>query len=150
MPQGPSACAVQVEAHKVAHRVRSSSPMGFACFRGVTDPGCEHRPIVTGNSRHGAGHPSFRWMNTVLANIKPAIVATYKAVRTDVRPVFHAELSMCRVRPSATATRKANPSVLRSLRTLGRREVLSLQATRPTAMDRDHEGHDSTICGEWG
>ena len=54
---------------------------GLACFRGVADAGCAHHPIVTGASRHGAGHPSFHWLNTVLANIKTAIVATYKAVR---------------------------------------------------------------------
>src|SRR6478609_7323617 len=54
---------------------------GLACFRGVADAGREHHPIVTGASRHGAGHPSFHWLNTVLANIKTAIVATYKAVR---------------------------------------------------------------------
>ena len=54
---------------------------GLACFRGVADAGREHHSIVTGTSRHGAGHPSFRWVNTVLANIKTAIVATYKAVR---------------------------------------------------------------------
>lgn len=53
---------------------------GLACFRGVADAGCDHNPIVTGSSRHGAGHPSFHWLNTILANIKTAIVATYKAV----------------------------------------------------------------------
>lgn len=54
---------------------------GLACFRGVADAGCEHHPIATSTSRHGASHPSFHWVNTVLANIKTAIVATYKAVR---------------------------------------------------------------------
>lgn len=54
---------------------------GLACLRGVADAGCEHHPIVTSTSRHGAGHPSFHWLNTILANIKTAIVATYKAVR---------------------------------------------------------------------
>jgi len=49
--------------------------------QGAFVAGHEHHPIVTGASRHGAGHPSFRWMNTVLANIKTAIIATYKAVR---------------------------------------------------------------------
>jgi hypothetical protein len=49
---------------------------GLACFRGVAETGCEHHPIVTSASRHGAGHPSFNWLNTVLANIKTAIVAT--------------------------------------------------------------------------
>ena len=54
---------------------------GLACFRGVADAGCNHHPIATGKSRYGAGHPSFHWVNTVLANVKTAIVATYKAVR---------------------------------------------------------------------
>jgi hypothetical protein len=54
---------------------------GLACFRGVADAGCVHHAIATGASRHGAGHPSFHWVNTVLANIKTAIVGTYKAVR---------------------------------------------------------------------
>lgn len=54
---------------------------GLACFRGVADAGCAHHPIATSSSRHGAGHPSFHWLNTVLANIKTAIVGTYKAVR---------------------------------------------------------------------
>lgn len=54
---------------------------GLACFRGVADADCDHHPIVMAKSRHGAGHPSFHWLNTVLANIKTAITATYKAVR---------------------------------------------------------------------
>ena len=53
----------------------------IAHFRGVADAGCNHHPIATGKSRYGAGHPSFHWVNTVLANVKTAIVATYKAVR---------------------------------------------------------------------
>jgi transposase-like protein len=54
---------------------------GLACFRGVADAGCLHHPVVTSGARQGAGHPAFHWLNTVLANIKTAIAATYKAVR---------------------------------------------------------------------
>jgi len=54
---------------------------GLACFKGVADAGCEHFPIATGSGRRAARHPSFHWVNTVLANIKTAIVGTYKAVR---------------------------------------------------------------------
>ena len=54
---------------------------GFACFRGVADAGCEHYPIVTGSGRHAVRHPSFRWVNTALINVKTAIAGTYKAVR---------------------------------------------------------------------
>lgn len=54
---------------------------GLACFRGVADAGCSHYPILAGSGRRAAQHPSFRWINTVLGNIKTAITATYKAVR---------------------------------------------------------------------
>lgn len=54
---------------------------GLACFKGVADAGCAHEAIVTGSGRHAARHPAFKWVNTVLANIKTSIVGTYKAVR---------------------------------------------------------------------
>ena len=54
---------------------------GLACFRGVADAGCEHSALATGGGRSAARHPSFKWVNTMLGNIKTAIVATYRAVR---------------------------------------------------------------------
>lgn len=54
---------------------------GLACFRGVADAGGTHYPILAGSGRRAAQLPSFRWINTVLGNIKTAITATYKAVR---------------------------------------------------------------------
>jgi hypothetical protein len=36
---------------------------------------------VTSGARKCAGHPAFHWLNTLLANIKTAITATYEAVR---------------------------------------------------------------------
>ena len=54
---------------------------GLACFRGVADAGCEHIALATGGGRSAARHPSFKWVNTMLGNIKTAIVATYRAVR---------------------------------------------------------------------
>jgi len=54
---------------------------GLACFKGVADAGCMHEAVVTGSGRRAARHPAFRWVNTVLANIKTSIVGTYKAVR---------------------------------------------------------------------
>ena len=53
---------------------------GLACFRGVADAGCEHVAIATGSGRKAARHPAFKWVNTMLGNIKSAIVATYRAV----------------------------------------------------------------------
>jgi hypothetical protein len=54
---------------------------GLRCFKGVADAGCEHIALPTGSGRRAARHPAFRWVNTVLANIKTAITATYRAVR---------------------------------------------------------------------
>jgi hypothetical protein len=54
---------------------------GLACFRGVADAGCVHVALATGGGRRAAHHPAFRWVNTMLGNIKNAIVATYRAVR---------------------------------------------------------------------
>jgi len=54
---------------------------GLACFRGVADSGCVHVAIATGSGRKAARHPAFKWVNTMLGNIKSAILATYRAVR---------------------------------------------------------------------
>jgi transposase-like protein len=54
---------------------------GLACFKGVADAGCSHLAVVTAGGRKAARHPAFKWANTVLANIKTSIIATYRAVR---------------------------------------------------------------------
>jgi transposase-like protein len=54
---------------------------GLACFRGVADAGSDHTVIVTGTGRRAARHPAFKWVNTILSNIKCSIVGTYRAVR---------------------------------------------------------------------
>ncbi len=54
---------------------------GLACFRGLVDAGCEHVALPTGSGRRAVRHPTFQWVNTVLGNIKTAIVGTYKSVR---------------------------------------------------------------------
>jgi transposase-like protein len=54
---------------------------GLKCFRGIADAGCTHVAIATGSGPAAARHPAFKWVNTTLANIKTAIVATYRAVR---------------------------------------------------------------------
>jgi len=51
---------------------------GLGCFRGVADAGCTHEPIITGTGRKAARHPSFKAINTALANIKTAIAATFR------------------------------------------------------------------------
>ena len=54
---------------------------GLSCFRGVADAGCTHVAIATGSGRRAARHPAFKWVNTMLGNIKSALLGTYRAVR---------------------------------------------------------------------
>jgi hypothetical protein len=51
---------------------------GLACFRSVIDAGCEHTFIVTGG-RHPDQLPEFRWINTVLSNLKTSLSGTFHA-----------------------------------------------------------------------
>jgi transposase-like protein len=49
---------------------------GLACFRGVTDVGCAHRPVVVG-TRKPDELPMFHWVNTVLGNVKTSLSGAY-------------------------------------------------------------------------
>jgi len=54
---------------------------GLACFNAVTAAGCVHEPIVTGGGMAAVERPEFRWVNTILGNVKNALCGTYHAVR---------------------------------------------------------------------
>ncbi len=61
------------------------------CFSAVTGPGCTHTPVKTGSGAKAAKNPRFKWVNTVLGNIKAAMVGTYRAVRAKHVPRYLAE-----------------------------------------------------------
>jgi transposase-like protein len=54
---------------------------GLSSFRGVADAACTHVVCVTGKGYRAARKPAFAAINTILGNIKSAIVGTYRAVR---------------------------------------------------------------------
>jgi len=54
---------------------------GYQCFHGVKDASCVHVRITTGSGPRAARNPAFRWVNTMLGNIKAALVGTYRAIR---------------------------------------------------------------------
>ena len=64
---------------------------GLDCFTSVTKAGCSHQPIVTGSGRAAAQHSAFKWVNTVLGNVKSAITGTYRAIRAKHIPRYLAE-----------------------------------------------------------
>jgi transposase-like protein len=61
------------------------------CFTAVTGAGCSHAQIKTGSGPKAAKNPQFKWVNTVLGNIKAAMVGTYRAVRAKHVPRYLAE-----------------------------------------------------------
>lgn len=64
---------------------------GLDCFTAVTKAGCTHQPIITGSGRKAARHPAFKWVNTMLGNVKAAMTGTYRAIREKHAPRYLAE-----------------------------------------------------------
>ena len=53
---------------------------GLGCWRAVTRAGCSHAPIVVARTGWSEKIPAFRRVNTVLGNLKTAVVGTMKHV----------------------------------------------------------------------
>jgi hypothetical protein len=51
---------------------------GLACFAGVTEAGCRHQPVVVGG-RKPRHLPQFKWVNTVVGNLKTSLGGAYHA-----------------------------------------------------------------------
>lgn len=52
---------------------------GLGGFRGITGTVTCHHRIIVGSGRAAVQHPEFRWVNTILGNLKTAIAGTYHA-----------------------------------------------------------------------
>jgi transposase-like protein len=74
------------EIHKAATRILDSSAVvvsdGLTCFTGVTDHGCHHEPVRVKGKKQ-IQDSTFKWVNTVLGNVKNSMLGTYRAVRMD-------------------------------------------------------------------
>ena len=53
---------------------------GLSCWLAVEQAGCTHFPMRTGSGRQAARWSPFAWVNTMLGNIKTALVGTYHHV----------------------------------------------------------------------
>jgi transposase-like protein len=53
---------------------------GLSCFAGVIEAGCAHSYIVVGHQKP-RDLPEFKWLNTVLGNLKTAISGAHKAFK---------------------------------------------------------------------
>ena len=72
----------EIEAMAKAHFAPGARVVsdGLGCFRAVTKAGCTHEPVIAAHMGHSEKLPCFRWVNTVLGNLKTAIAGTLKSV----------------------------------------------------------------------
>jgi len=64
---------------------------GLACFNAVTDAGCQHIKIVTGGGAECVNIEAFTWVNTMIGNVKNALVGTYHSIDHKHLPRYLAE-----------------------------------------------------------
>ena len=64
---------------------------GLNCFPGVKQAGCTHQAIITGGGPDSVKIPDFKWVNTMLGNIKNSIRGTYHSVSKKHIPRYLAE-----------------------------------------------------------
>lgn len=63
---------------------------GLNCFPGVKESSCSHEPIITGGPVYDE-FKVFKWLNTMIGNVKKAIHGTYHAISEDHLPRYLAE-----------------------------------------------------------
>jgi hypothetical protein len=51
---------------------------GLACFAAVADADCKHQPVVVG-TRKPKDLPQFKWVNTIVGNLKTSLGGAYHA-----------------------------------------------------------------------
>ena len=53
--------------------------------------GCSHHKVVVGGGKAGVERPEIRWVNTILGNVKNAMLGTYHTVRPKYAQRYLAE-----------------------------------------------------------
>jgi hypothetical protein len=64
---------------------------GLACFNAVTSAGCVHEPYIVGGGKQAVEHPAFKWVNTILGNVKNSLKGTYHCFQKKHIPCYLAE-----------------------------------------------------------
>ena len=78
-------------ANKIIKRGAQVLTDGLGCFNGLKAVGCTHVAVISGPGRKSARNPLFKWVNTVLANIKTSLDGTYRKVSPQHAPRALAE-----------------------------------------------------------
>lgn len=73
----------QIELYVRANLARDAEVVsdGLSCFNAVGEAGFPHTVIPTGSGAKRPTEPEFKWVNTVLGNVKSAITGTCRALR---------------------------------------------------------------------
>jgi hypothetical protein len=53
----------------------------MGCFQAFESPNTSHERIISGGGRASVENPAFNWVNTMLGNVKNAIIGNLHAVR---------------------------------------------------------------------
>lgn len=64
---------------------------GLGCFPGVSEAGCDHKVVVTGGGPESCELPDFKWLNTIIGNVKNSIQGTYHSISRKHTPRYLAE-----------------------------------------------------------
>jgi transposase-like protein len=66
---------------------------GLHCWTAVAQAGCQHFPLRTGSGKQAAQWAPFKWVNTMLGNIKAAITGTYRRLSPAHAPRYLASFA---------------------------------------------------------
>jgi len=64
---------------------------GLACFNAVVNAGCVHETHIVGSGKQAVEHPAFKWVNTILGNVKNSLKGTYHSFQKKHIPRYLAE-----------------------------------------------------------
>jgi transposase-like protein len=53
---------------------------GLGCFKAVGRTGCDHAVIITGGGPNSVKIPEFKWVNTIIGNVKNSLRGTFHAI----------------------------------------------------------------------
>ena len=92
--RGVTALTNQEIAHYAQRSIAPGSTVfsdGLACFKAFDARGCQHIASITGGGRASVQHPSFKWVNTLLGNVKNSLAGTFHAFHLKHAPRYLAE-----------------------------------------------------------
>lgn len=64
---------------------------GYSCFKAVVNAGCSHNAYTVGGGKQAVEHPAFKWVNTILGNVKNSLRGTYHSFSKKHIPRYLAE-----------------------------------------------------------